>query len=113
MKWKQASGYPQAGGEGKRRKGGRTEVGEPHWPRVEKAEPLFSSQAGGRGHLRAFEQWGDEGTGHYAQLASDAEPALGMKPYPLLAPAPLSCFFFSIRSNQSESEKPSFLLGSV
>lgn len=48
---------------------------------------------------------------HCAQQASNSEPALGMKPYPMLAPAPFS--FFLIRSNQSESEKPSFLLGSV
>lgn len=101
---------PQAGGEGKRRNGGSSEVGKPHWPRAEEAE-LFSSQAGGRGCLRAFQQWGDQGMGHCAQQASNSEPALGTKPYPVLAPAPLS--FFLIRSNQSESEEPSFLLGSV
>lgn len=49
--------------------------------------------------------------GHCAQQASNSEPALGMKPYPLLAPASLS--FFLIRLNQNESEKPSFLLVSV
>ena len=39
-----ASGYPRR--EGKR--GRSTEVGESHWPQVQKAEPHFSSQAGGR-----------------------------------------------------------------
>ena len=78
---------------------------------MEKAEPFFLSQAGDRGCLRALELWGDQGTGCCAQPASAWEPTLGVKPYPMLAPAALSCFL--IRSNQSESEEPSFLLGSV
>ena len=107
-------GTPGQGGEGKRgtEGGERTAVwhGSPTG-RAEKAGPFFFSRAGRQGHLRALELWGVQGTGHCAQPASAWEPALGVKPYPVLAPAPLS--FFLIRSNQSESEEPSFLLGSV
>lgn len=74
-------------------------------------DPFSLARRGGQGCLRALELWGVQGTGHCAQPASAWEPALGVKPYPVLAPAPLS--FFLIRSNQSESEEPSFLLGSV
>lgn len=75
------------------------QVGEPHWLRVEKAEPLFSSQARGRGCLRAFEQWREQGTGRGAQPPSNWEPALGMKPYPDAGSC--SSFFFL---NKVESE---------
>ena len=63
--------------------------------RVEKAGPFFLSQAGGQGCLGALELWGVQGIGHCAQPASAWEPALGVNPYPVLAPAPLS--FFLIR----------------
>lgn len=93
--------------------GGRTEdgheVGDGQWLRVEKAGPLLESQAEGRWGFGAAGRWG---TGWRAQLPSASEPALGVKPSTVPAPR-LLFLFFLIRSNQSESEEPSFLLGSV
>lgn len=112
--WKQASGYPQVG-RGREKEEQRENRGWlrgrgallAEWRRQDPSSPARQ----GAGAASGLWSCGDQGTGHCAQPASAWEPALGVKPYPMLAPAPLS--FFLIRSNQSESEEPSFLLGSV